>query len=212
MCCEKIPLQDKDCICDIGCGDGRVLIRWAELLSSSSLSSTTTMNVSFLGIDIDPNRINESREAVIRAKQEGRILPQIDMQFICGNALECCWNGSTISSSSPPCCSSHHPSSTTTPTTTTILQQHNVTIFFLYLIPRGLKQIYPILLDHVVRTRRNQGETTTITKQSQQQYPIRVVTYMSMLPPTEAIKPVEKAICHVPHQKDAAWPIYFYEL
>lgn len=130
-------------------------------------------NVSFVGIDIDPDRIKESREAATRAKQEGRILPHIDIQFFCDNALECC---------------------TTTSSSSTIFQR--VTVFFLYLIPRGLKQVYPILTDH----RKRMGTR-----------PVRVVTYMSKLPSTE-IKPLDSAVCHVPHQKEAAWPIYFYEL
>ncbi len=117
-----------------------------------------------MGIDIDPGRIDESNESAARAKLEGRILPDMDIHFVCGNALEY--------SAIPP----------------------RATVIFLYLIPRGLKQVYPILIDH----RKRRGTS------------IRVITYMSMLPAD--VKPVGRAVCHVPHQKGAAWPLYFYEL
>ncbi len=65
------------------------------------------------------------------------------------------------------------------------------TVFFMYLIPRGLRIFIPILL---AMPRNNV---------------IKIVTYMSPLPdlqPKEIIK-----IATNSHQ-DAQWPIYFYEL
>jgi 16S rRNA A1518/A1519 N6-dimethyltransferase RsmA/KsgA/DIM1 with predicted DNA glycosylase/AP lyase activity len=63
------------------------------------------------------------------------------------------------------------------------------TCFFLYLIPRGLKIVEPILL--------NVGR------------PIRVVTYMSPLPNQTPVK-VEKVGTEL--HPEAQWPLFYYEL
>ena len=65
----------------------------------------------------------------------------------------------------------------------------DATVLFLYLIPRGLRQIIPLL--------------------KQMTHPIRVVSYMAPLPGEQ---PVHKETVQLDHQPDARWPIYYYNL
>lgn len=149
---------------DIGCGDGRILLEWAERISrDSTMTRDGVSTLSFLGIDIDPDRIEQCQHAADEAKSAGRVLLEIKLDFVCANALE------------------------------SVELFQNATVVFLYLIPRGLKQIYPLLKEHSKR----------------RQEPIRIVTYMSKLPSAE-IAPTGRALCRVEHQQEAAWPLYFY--
>ncbi len=74
------------------------------------------------------------------------------------------------------------------------------TAVFLYLVPRGLRLIKPILLQ------RPKAESTKKEGGSDQ---VRVVTYMS---PFADVRYVKKELCTVGHQEGAAWPIYLYHL
>jgi ubiquinone/menaquinone biosynthesis C-methylase UbiE len=62
------------------------------------------------------------------------------------------------------------------------------TCFFLYLIPRGLKLILPMLMNI--------------------QHRIRIVTYMSPLPNLTPIEVFKVSAIH----SEAQWPLYYYEL
>mmetsp|Transcript_3941 Transcript_3941/g.6171 ORF Transcript_3941/g.6171 Transcript_3941/m.6171 type:complete len:161 (-) Transcript_3941:91-573(-) len=64
------------------------------------------------------------------------------------------------------------------------------TVFYLYLIPRGLRIILPLL--------KSLGK------------PIRVITYMSPFPDTET--PIEVIKCTSEMHPDAQWPLHLYEL
>lgn len=190
-CFERVPLAAGDRVCDVGCGDGRVLLRWAELVSGAGHTTPTGTAMtddrpspadaspppfpSFVGIDIDPDRIEQANRAAEVARTDGRIPPQVDVRFVCGNALDCPDDDGGRGGALPPALFD------------------GATVIFLYLIPRGLKRVYPLLVGH----RNRMGRT------------IRVVSYMSRLP---VGTPVGRVLCRVPHQKDAAWPLYFYEL
>jgi ubiquinone/menaquinone biosynthesis C-methylase UbiE len=162
-----MPLKPNDCVLDIGCGDGRILFEWAERISqdNNNMSRDEISTLSFLGIDVDPNRIEQCHRTAKQAQATGKILPEISMKFSCANALE------------------------------SIDLFQNATVIYLYLIPRGLKQIYPLLREHSKRMRE----------------PIRIVTYMSKLSPLD-LQPKGIAFCRVIHQHEAAWPLYFYEI
>jgi len=69
----------------------------------------------------------------------------------------------------------------------------NATVIFLYLIPRGLRLIKPLLLDASVKA----GRT------------IRVATYMN---PLVGQICVVKETCQVDHQSGAMWPVYLFHL
>lgn len=158
---EWIPLQDNDKVCDIGCGDGRILLEWARRISASP---EPIPKVSFVGVDIDMDRIQQCEQALEKAMQDRTIHGNISISFFCGNALE----------------SSH-------------LYQH-ATIFFLYLIPRGLKMIHPLLLEH---------------KMSMGNQPLHIVSYMAKLP---GEKVTDRALLQVEHQPGAEWPCYYYKM
>ena len=70
----------------------------------------------------------------------------------------------------------------------------DATIIFLYLIPRGLRLIKPILL----------GE-----ENGRKRKKIKVVTYMSEI---EGEKYIAKVNVEPEHQKGAGWPVHLYEL
>jgi hypothetical protein len=150
----------------------------------------------FVGIDIDEERIRQAVELLKQAQSQGRIHPSILVSFHCANALEA----------------------------THLFQ--NATVFFLYLIPRGLRIIKPLILSSKVspsmnhqlttfdqneKTREQQPEGTSknSSTHSRQENAIRVATYMSPLPDENAV--LQERI-HVDHHGDgAAWPIYVYE-
>lgn len=168
----QADLKPNACICDIGCGDGRIIRRWAELYSQSKIidgSSKSEIsiadNVSFLGIDVDPDRIKQCQHELASCRSEGLIDDSIQVTFVCANALE---------------------------NTPGILQQAN--IFFLYLIPRGLKLIHPVLMKHMADTQLSQ---------------IQVISFMNKLP---GEKPEDRASVTVEHQPGAEWPLYYYRL
>lgn len=160
-----IPLRDNDKVCDIGCGDGRILLEWAQRISSSSANENDVPSVSFLGIDIDQDRIEICQNSLIEERQNGRIHENLSIEFVCANALEA----------------------------TELFEK--ATIFFLYLIPRGLKLIQPLLQRH---------KTTTLGGG-----PLRVVSYMAKLP---GEKVTDRALLEVEHQSGAAWPLYYYKI
>jgi hypothetical protein len=230
-----IDLQPNDCVCDIGCGDGRILLLWAERYTSrrrpreqqqqeqqpqvsqnddeanmdtgdsnndndddTKNDPIKRMTVSFIGIDIDPDRIRQCQMELDQAKSKGTIDSDVvSIQFHCANALEAM----------------------------DLFESAN--IFFLYLIPRGLKLIKPILLDHkeAIATRKRLAKSNedcgqigsrTVSSSSPSSSscdkslpPLRIVTYMAKLPGESH---VDRALCTVEHQPGAEWPLYFYHL
>lgn len=146
------------------------MLQWAEqeskrLLQESSVAAAESPILSFIGIDIDEERIQLSKAALELARKEGRIHTNISVAFKCGNVLE-----------------SLH-----------LLGSAN--IFFLYLIPRGLKIIKPLLLQHKQEQLDNQQ--------------LQVVSYMAKMPGETQ---VDRALCQVGHQPGAEWPLYLYHL
>jgi hypothetical protein len=85
----------------------------------------------------------------------------------------------------------------------------DATVVFLYLVPRGLRLIKPLLLLQQATTATTTTSTTTNSDKQKMkgQGILRVITYMS---PFLDETPVAKRLVSVPHQKGAAWPIYLY--
>ena len=119
---DCVDLHSRDKVCDIGCGDARVLLQWATVYSQR-ISTCEAEEVQhqcfpeFLGIDVDPDRIEQANQKLRSAQATQLIDPRIRITFFCGNALDC----------------------------PELLQ--NVTVYYLYLIPRGLRNINPLLLE-----------------------------------------------------------------
>lgn len=154
-----MDLQANDKVVDLGCGDGKVLLRWAQETTTKSVPS------SFVGIDIDQDRIEIASRTLEELKAQGRLV-NANVSFHCRNALDC----------------------------QDLLD--GATVFFLYLIPRGLRLVKPLLMKQL-------ENSTGMTQE------IRVITYMSPLP-DETPTRIEKI--QVPHQPGASWPLYFYKL
>lgn len=157
--------QDGDKICDIGCGDGRILLEWAERISNRSPSHDDILlfpKIALVGIDIDEDRIETCKRNLEKLREEDRLHSNLSISFVCGNALE-------------------------EQASEKVLQ--DATIVFIYLIPRGIKLIYPMLVGRK---------------------PIKVISYMAKLPGGEEV--TERALLEVDHQPGAAWPLYFYDL
>ncbi|CAB9514462.1 Mycolic acid cyclopropane synthetase [Seminavis robusta] len=179
-------LRPGDVVCDIGCGDGRVLLHLAKQLTSGACHMD---KISFVGIDINPDRVQEAIQSLSSAKEEGTIHPNVSVVFHCANAME------------------------------SIDLYKDATFVFLYLIPRGLKIFKPMLyqvLQHQQQQKekkkldKNRDNDENVNDNvSDQSVMIRVMTYMAPLPDE---KYTRKGSCHVEHQPGAAWPVYFYEL
>lgn len=171
---QTIALHPEDTVCDIGCGDGNVLLRWAEAYSSSYAgegkgeANQTQMMPTFIGIDIAEERIENAIRELDNYRRQGKILTRINVSFHCANALE----------------ASH------------LFQ--NANIFFLYLIPRGLRIMRPILEKHL--------ETMESPCRASRS---RVITYMA---PLEETEPEQVFKVAVPHQPGASWPLYYYRI
>ncbi|GMH75104.1 hypothetical protein TrRE_jg8061 [Triparma retinervis] len=144
------PFKEEDVVYDVGCGDGRVLIKFAMLEGTSTRTK-------FVGVEIDEDRANEARENVEREGLSQRIV------ILCENAL--------------------------------MVDYSDATVVFLYLIPRGLRLIKPILLGE--EGKRGGGRR------------IKIVTYMSEF---EGETFVRKVNVEPEHQKGAGWPVHLYEL
>jgi hypothetical protein len=179
---QWVPLEG-DIVCDIGCGDGKVILQWASTYSQVGKQpddcNTETLLPSFVGIDIDAVRIQEAEAAVTEARAKGSINPGISISFHCANALEA-----------------------------THLFQGKATVFFLYLIPRGLRKIKPVLLPPQKQTKVG-GKIDSSIQKKEILHQVRVVTYMSPLPDET---PDRRESIPVPHQPGAAWPLYLYTL
>jgi SAM-dependent methyltransferase len=176
------PSAPRDVACDVGCGDGRVVLRWAEFLTERGREAGEAearrrppfLPPRLVGIDVDPERIQEARGELERLRLERRVGERIEVEFWCGNALDLL------------------PSIA-----------HRVEVCFLYLVPRGLRRIKPILLEP--RQLSSSSDPSASTRPPPM---LRVITYVS---PLEGEAPVRVERVKVPHQPGASWPLYLYE-
>ena len=192
---------------DVGCGDGRVLIQMASrsipfisnedeeeedddcsmddgdeetnnatitTSSSSTLKSSFFTNNNnhhhhhyckqFIGIEISQERADEAQSNIQHAQTTNQIPSHVSIEIICANALD-----------------------------TDVIDYSRATVIFLYLVPRGLRLIKPIVWP--------KKEEEGVKKST------RIITYMS---PFEDEEFVRRELCHVDHQVGAAWPVYLY--
>jgi hypothetical protein len=126
-------------------------------------SRMTAYPIRLLGIEIDEDRAREAKQNVESAFLQGILdRERIQIEIYCCNALD------------------------------RMELCRQATIIFLYLIPRGLRRIKPLL--YMVC----EGKEL-----------LQVVTYMSPLPDETY---VTKRFCKVQHQPGSLWPLYIYHL
>ena len=165
MAGEMVSLSSKDLVYDVGCGDGRVLI---------NLAATTECR-NFVGIEINPDRVEEAKTNIEMAKGSGEIPSDTQFDIRCMNALN-------------------------------VEDYHKASVIFLYLVPRGLRIMKPLLKEAASSMRRN-GKQTTVCNHTKIESCLYVVTYMAGF---EDEAPIDQRTCEVQHQKGSAWPIYLY--
>jgi SAM-dependent methyltransferase len=211
-------LTVNDIVYDVGCGDGRVLIRMASMsitvdddcgvifYDEDGDCPTTSHTVKrqqhqckqFIGIEISEERVIEARQNIQIAKLDGTIPSHVSIEIICFNALN--------------------------------VDYTNATVIFLYLVPRGLRLIKPLVWStaekSLITTVANRSDdddnnneeedtstsTTTapstfqiINSNTKNQQPRRIITYMSPFIDTPYVR---KEYCE--HQMGSAWPIFLY--
>ena len=83
----------------------------------------------------------------------------------------------------------------------------DATVVFLYLVPRGLTLIQPLLMKVVEKRRKEGRDIVPSGKNGSSPTIFRVVTYMSQLKGEQYKKMLR---CSVDHQPLAAWPVYLY--
>eukprot|EP00523_Entomoneis_sp_CCMP467_P011484 CAMPEP_0168726402 /NCGR_PEP_ID=MMETSP0724-20121128/4650_1 /TAXON_ID=265536 /ORGANISM="Amphiprora sp., Strain CCMP467" /LENGTH=265 /DNA_ID=CAMNT_0008773215 /DNA_START=1174 /DNA_END=1971 /DNA_ORIENTATION=- len=224
------PLQPNDVVCDIGCGDGRCILEWATaysrelLLSKEPSSSGSSANrddivdstespttAGFVGLDIDPHRIQHATDALTRARREGTIPASLDVQF---HALARARREGTISAALDV--QFHCANALERPD----LFRERATIVFLYLIPRGLQLIRPLLM-LVGTTKEGEDDDCRETDPDDDQIdddgnapiPIAsrtIISYMAPLPDMPEGTLVRRDKITV--QTDTAWPVYVYRV
>jgi hypothetical protein len=93
--------------------------------ASSSIAAARTTTTSqqhyctkFIGIDISPERVTEARNNIQKARTSAHIPPHVSIEIICGNALD---------------------------TDNVDIDYTYATVIFLYLVPRGLRLIKPLI-------------------------------------------------------------------
>ncbi|ETV70840.1 hypothetical protein H257_13621 [Aphanomyces astaci] len=144
-------VNGSDVVCDVGCGDGRVL-----LYAASSLHVARCV-----GMEIDADRVCQINEAAKRLGVDDRVT------IYCGNALD-------------------------------MDLDDDVTVIFLFLIERGLRQIFRKLLACTSKLRHKE---------------LRIVTYLYRVHVMDPYM-VSSQFCPIdpPGTSDAAFPIYLYKL
>lgn len=178
-----VNLQPNDVFYDVGCGDGRVIIHIASTLSRS-------LDVTVTSGDCDNNdeRTANNEE---RMNEQPRIR-MVGIEIDPNRAQEARTNvDAAYAEKRIP---EYVDIEIRCTNALEVEDYGEATVAFLYLVPRGLKMIKPLLLP---KTDKN---THTLSK-------LRVVTYMAGFQDETAVR-IER--CKVEHQKDAAWPIYLY--
>jgi SAM-dependent methyltransferase len=183
-------LTCRNVVCDVGCGDGRVILWWGQYLTEKVKEEVTKRTRSpgtsdhpdpqfptLVGFDVDPDRIRTARDELQSLRHQNRISESVSIEFLCGNALDLL------------------PSLV-----------DRVAVCFLYLVPRGLRRIKPILLKST--TSSSSSSSSSFSSSTFSSSMLRVITYMS---PLEGETPVRVERISVPHQPGSSWPLYLYE-
>lgn len=186
--------------CDIGCGDGRVLFELAKFTTSQKRQrqrpnhSTTQKQeenvISFVGIDADPNRIEQCQNAWNSAVQVAKTIDEsfVQARFHCANAITetHLWNDATL--------------------------------LYVYLTPRGLRALLrTIQLSNINNNNANHHHHLYHSLRCLISYMNPVVEFHKQDPNQQktsivGVDPVQtiRQLVHVPHQPETKWPLYIY--
>lgn len=145
---ELLNIGSNDIVYDIGCGDGRFLIKCMENTSNCALRYT--------GIEIDEERAHNTTQVIKDLDLDSKC------NIVCGNALEQDYSSATC--------------------------------IFLYLTERGLRLIYPLLMEAHQRNSSNR---------------LMIVTYMSMFPNC-GLKPISSEKVKTTKHPIGEWPLHCY--
>ena len=131
MASRSIPFTNEDCDSAQRCEDEETnyntevtppMQQFASSSSSIAEAATATSQqhycTKFIGIDISPERVTEARNNIQKARTSAHIPPHVSIEIICGNALD---------------------------TDNDAIDYTYATVIFLYLVPRGLRLIKPLV-------------------------------------------------------------------
>ncbi|KAL7521799.1 hypothetical protein ACHAWX_006481 [Stephanocyclus meneghinianus] len=204
-------LDANDVVYDVGCGDGRVLIQMA----SKSIPVGSTFDASSSSNDIASNSQHHHCHQFIgiEISPERAEQARANVQHAKHNNLI-----------------GHHVSVEIKCVNALEVDYTDATVIFLYLVPRGLRLIRPILRSHFTNPEivgnkathsrdheaDSESQSSNINSNARQKQdhnnrhrPRRVITYMN---PIENEVIVRKELCKVGNIHGAAFPIYLYHL
>lgn len=188
---EMMDLHPDDVLFDLGCGDARLLIRVVSEM----------LGVRCVGVEMDPLFVKRAKQRVMADLSTTERQQRIDIR---------CQDVTAILSSpeTKDPTVDKDPDNCATTTTTASLSSANdtkplsditiddATVIYLYLLPRGLRQIKPMLDELVARHRRRMQKGESKGR-------LRVVAYTFQVPGWEPVR--------VDTSTKSGVPIYLYE-
>ena len=176
---NRVRLDGQDTLVDIGCGDGRVLVWWAKFWAAGQTKDDRDNDPSptFIGIDVEPERIAVAKDEWSNSVIQDPQLARINVHFHCANALQ-------------------HPE----------LWLTKATVIFVYLIPRGLRLLAPLLTG---TTNTGDDHSPQAPSRRHHEHLRTIVSFMNKVPNTVL---VERMGVQTPKQPDAVWPLYIHKL
>jgi len=180
-----LSLQTSDVLFDLGCGDGRFLCKAIQHIP---------YGLSCVGVEYDEMFVTRAKDAVANLNQELTTKEEEDgggeggtkrsvIEIRHGDVL----NESIISPSS----------------TSSLSLYRDGTAIFLYLLPKGLKRVKPLLEKAALERKRQQQEKKNDDDENDKPL-LRIVSYMFSIPGWDPI--------HVDRSTKGECPVYLYHL
>lgn len=159
-------IQENDIVYDIGCGDGNFLFLCLEEANQKFFnrieksSEENSIPFQVIGVDIEEERVQSIHQRLEEMKVNEIYPPEVF------NHIQAIHSNALD------------------------LPYSNGTCFYLYLIPRGLKQVLQILVKNI-------------------SHPFRIATYMYQIPGFHYNKMIK---VHSEKHDGSQWPVYYYEI
>lgn len=174
-------LVDNDVLFDLGCGDGRLLIRVV-----SQQIGAQNVNVRCVGVEIDPVFVERAQQAI--AQLDAAIQERIQVRCQDVNSILSLPKTTEEAGNDPK--QQLQQQDKKKKTMMDDLTIDDATVIYLYLLPRGLRHIKP-MLDYLVKRRIQSGGS------------LRVVAYTFSVPGWEPVR--------VDTSTKSGVPIYLYQ-